>query len=139
MPRISIELPDSFIFSTDIPLRITDINYGNHLGNDAVLGLVHEARVRFLVSHSFSEVDIDGCGIIMTDAAIVFVSQGTYGQTVRIEIALADPGPLGCDILYKLSDAVSGKEIARVKTGIVFFDYSRNRPLRMPDVFKQLF
>jgi acyl-CoA thioesterase FadM len=138
MPRITLDLPDSYIFSTTIPLRITDINYGNHLGNDAVLGLVHEARLRFLVSHGFTEVDIDGSGIIMTDAAIVFKSQGTYGQTVRIEIALAEPGPLGCDFLYKLSDAESGKEIARVKTGIVFFDYSTNRPVRMPDAFKKL-
>ena len=138
MPRITLDLPDSFIFSTTIPLRITDINYGNHLGNDAVLGLVHEARLRFLVSHGFTEIDIAGCGIIMTDAAIVFKSQGTYGQTVCIEIALDDPGPLGCDFLYKLTDAETGKEIARVKTGIVFFDYSNNRLVRMPDAFKQL-
>jgi len=138
MPRITLDLPDSYIFATDIPLRITDINYGNHLGNDAVLSLAHEARVRFIVSHGFTEVNIDGCGIIMTDAAVVFKSQGTYGQTVRIEIALADPGPLGCDFLYKLSDAETGKEIARVKTGIVFFDYSNNRLVRMPDSFKKL-
>jgi acyl-CoA thioester hydrolase len=138
MPRITLDLPESFSFSTTIPLRITDINYGNHLGNDAVLGLVHEARLRFLVSLGFTEIDIAGCGIIMTDAAIVFKSQGTYGQTVCIEIALDDPGPLGCDFLYKLTDAETGKEIARVKTGIVFFDYSNNRLVRMPDAFKKL-
>jgi acyl-CoA thioesterase FadM len=138
MSRITIDLPESFTFSTDIPLRITDINYGNHLGNDAVLALVHEARVRFLQSHGFSEIDIAGSSIIMSDAAIVFKSQGSYGQTVRIEIALVDPGPLSCDFLYKLSDAETGTEIARVKTGIVFFDYTTKRPVRMPEAFKQL-
>lgn len=138
MPRITLDLPESYIFSVDIPLRITDINYGNHLGNDAVLALVHEARVRFLQSYGFSEIDIAGCSIIMSDAALVFKSQGSYGQTARIEIALADPGPFSCDFLYKLSDAETGVEIARVKTGIVFFDYTTNRPVRMPEAFKQL-
>jgi len=48
MARSRIDLPDSFPFGIDIPVRITDINYGGHLGNDAVLGLVHEARIAFL-------------------------------------------------------------------------------------------
>ncbi|NDG84238.1 MAG: thioesterase, partial [Proteobacteria bacterium] len=60
MPRIKIDLPERFAFSTELSLRITDINYGGHLGNDAVLGLVHEARVRFLKHHGFSETEIGG-------------------------------------------------------------------------------
>ncbi len=37
MARINIELPDKFIYSTEIPIRITDINYGGHLAHDSVL------------------------------------------------------------------------------------------------------
>ena len=46
MARVEIELPEQFPFATEIPIRISDINYGNHLGNDAVLSLAQEARVR---------------------------------------------------------------------------------------------
>jgi acyl-CoA thioester hydrolase len=45
MPRVKIELPESWTFRTDIPIRITDINYGNHMGNDSFLGILHEARM----------------------------------------------------------------------------------------------
>jgi hypothetical protein len=45
-----------------------DINYGGHLGNDAVLSLVHEARVRFLKQQGYTENNIEGAGIIMADA-----------------------------------------------------------------------
>ncbi len=44
MPRVELELPERFQFVTEIPLRITDINYGGHLGNDALLSLLHEAQ-----------------------------------------------------------------------------------------------
>ena len=49
MSRIKLALPDRWTFSTELPVRISDINYGGHLGNDAVLALAQEARVRFLL------------------------------------------------------------------------------------------
>ena len=48
MARIKLDLPERFPFSTELRVRITDVNYGGHMGNDSLLGLLHEARVRFL-------------------------------------------------------------------------------------------
>ena len=48
MSRVQIKLPETFVFHTDIAVQIGDINYGNHLANDAMLRLCHEARLRFL-------------------------------------------------------------------------------------------
>ncbi|HTH40066.1 MAG TPA: thioesterase, partial [Rhodocyclaceae bacterium] len=47
MARLRISLPEQFIFSTDIPLYISHINYGGHLDNALLLTVVSEARVRF--------------------------------------------------------------------------------------------
>jgi acyl-CoA thioester hydrolase len=134
--RVSIELPEVFGFETEIPVRIGDINYGGHLGNDAALALAHEARVQFLGQHGFTEADVGGCGIIMSDATIVYRSEAFYGQTVKVQIAAIKAGKTGSDLFYLLTDADDGREIARMKTGIVFFDYKRRRPTRTPDAFR---
>ncbi|NLF38794.1 thioesterase [bacterium] len=139
MARVTLDLPASLIFSTELPVRITDINYGDHLGNDALMSLIHEARVRFLVSHGWSEKCVDGPGIIMTDAVLIYTAQVRYGQTLVIDIGLADPTRVGCDVVFKVSDKASGAEAARAKTGIVFFDYATGRVARMPDSFRELF
>ena len=60
MSRVKLRLPGTFAYATDIRLRVSDINYGGHMDNNAVLSLVHEARVRFLESHGFTEMDVDG-------------------------------------------------------------------------------
>ena len=135
MAKIRITLPEKFIFSTDIPVRITDINYGGHLGNDAMLSIIHEARVRFLKNYGFSELDAGGAGIIMTDAAVAFIAEIFYGTVIKVNVALDDFGNLGCDVVFQLLDSSNGKEVARAKTGIVFFDYQRRRPVRIPDAF----
>ena len=65
MSRIKIDLPQEWHFQTSITVQIGDINYGNHLSNDAYLRLAHEARLRFLKHHGYTEMNIDGAGLIM--------------------------------------------------------------------------
>lgn len=135
MARAVITLPDQFLFSTEITLRITDINYGGHLGNDAMLSLIQEARLRFLKNFGYAENNIEGFGIIMADAVIIYKSQAYYGDTLRFEISVDDIAKRACDLIYKISRTLSGKEIARAKTRIAFFDYQQNQTVAIPDGF----
>ncbi|MGB3340607.1 MAG: thioesterase family protein [bacterium] len=139
MSRVKLDLPDEFQFSTEISVRIGDINYGGHLGNDSVLSMVHEARVRFLKHYGFTEADIDGVGIIMTDAVIVYKSEGFYGNILRVEVSVQDLSKVGCDFIFRLTNKESASEIARAKTGVVFFDYKQKKIISMSDKFKALF
>jgi len=139
MARINIKLPDKFPYSTQIKLRISDINYGGHLAHDSILSITHEARVRFLESLGYTAGNIEGPGLILSDAALVYKSEAFYGQTLLVEVAVADFSKNGCDLIYKLSDKKNLKEVARAKTGIVFFDYKKRDICRVPDKFKSRF
>jgi len=139
MARIKFELPGSFEFSTDMALRISDINYGGHLGHDSVLSLTHEARVRFFRAYGFSELDVFGPGIVLSDVAIVYKSECFYGDTVRIEIAVCDFTHYGCDLVYRVSNKETGEDVAYVKTGIVFMHYEGREVAPVPEEFKDRF
>lgn len=139
MARIRLDLPSVFPYSTVVPVRITDINYGAHLGNDALLGILHEARVRFLNHLGYNEQNIEGFSIIMSDAAIIYRSESFYGDQLNIQIAVGDFHTFGCDIFYKVSELNSGREVARAKTGIVFFDYENRKPIEVPNGFERKF
>ncbi len=139
MARVKLVLPEKFIYSTNIDVRITDINYGGHLGNDSVLSLIHEARVRFLAANNFSEKDIEDVGIIMTDTIIVYSAEGFYADKIRIDVAVEDISNTGCDIFYRLVNNADEKEIAKAKTGIVFYNYQIKKVARTPKTFKDKF
>ncbi|MFA6293678.1 MAG: thioesterase family protein, partial [Victivallales bacterium] len=128
-------LPEKFDFVTEIPVRITDINYGQHLGNDALLSSIHEARVRYLMSRGLSELEVGGCGLIMVDAVIVYKAQAVYGDTLAIEVAAQDFSPFGCDFVYRVTNRSSGVEIARAKTGILCYDYTLRKIVKCPEKF----
>jgi acyl-CoA thioesterase FadM len=137
MPRIKIDLPDKFIFKTEIQIRITDINYGGHLGNDSLLSIIHEARMRFLKQFGYSESNIEGNGIIMIDAGVQYKSEGFYGDELLIEIAVNEFTGIGCDFVYRISNRNTLKEIALAKTGIVFFNYEKRKTAPVPEKFKK--
>ncbi len=140
MPRIKIDLPGSFIFSTQIPVRITDLNYGAHLGNDALLGIIHEIRMQFLQHLGYkSELDVAGTSLIMADSAIVYKSEGFYGDIIIAEVAAMDISKYGFDLVYRLSNQQTGKEIALAKTGMVCFNYQTRKVAPMPDALKHQF
>lgn len=137
MARVRIDLPEQLPFATETPVRITDINYGGHLGNDALLGLLHEARCRYLQSLGFTEQNIAGAGLIMVDVAICYRKEIFHGDTVRIEVGATDLQRTGCDFVYRAS--VKGVTAAEAKTGIVFFDYANRKIVKMPAEFAARF
>lgn len=125
MSRIQVNFPEKHIFSTEIKVRITDLNYGGHLGNDSMLALLHEARVRYLKHFGYSEMDVEGTGIIMADVAIQFKTEAFYAERLTIAIAVGDFSRVSFDIYYKVSSG--SRDVAIAKTGIVFFNYEKKR------------
>lgn len=136
MPRIQIDLPERFIFATEIPICIGHINYGNHLDNVALLGIVAEGRVRFLKSMGYSEMNTEGFGLIVADAALQYRSEAFHGEVLVAEFAVDDFNKYGCDFVWRLSERESGREVARGKHGIMFFDYQARKPALLPDAFR---
>jgi YbgC/YbaW family acyl-CoA thioester hydrolase len=134
MARIKVELPAQFSFSTTIPVRITDLNYGNHVGNDTILSMIHEARVQFLRHHGYGELDLAGVGLIMSDVAIEFKHELFYGDTVTVSVAAADFSKVAFDLYYKLEkkQGDATQLVAVAKTGMVCYDYNKKKVAAMP-------
>ena len=134
MPRTKLLLPDNFNFTTNIPVRITDINYGGHVGNDAILSLIHEIRVQFLHYHGYDELNLAGIGLIMADVTIEFKQELFYGEILRASVAAAEFSRIGFDLYYKLEKQTGEKwvSVTHARTGMVCYDYSLKKIAAVP-------
>ncbi|MCK6373300.1 MAG: thioesterase family protein [Zoogloea sp.] len=124
MARIKIELPARFAFSTEVPIHIGLINYGHHLDNAALLSLVSEARVRFFKSLGYTELDVDGVGIVVADAAVQYKSEAFHGEVLVFEMTPDDFNKYGCDLVWRATDKA-----------IIFFDYQQRKAAPVPAGF----
>ncbi len=138
MPRVRLKPLDHYPFSTKIAVRVTDLNYGGHLGNDSLLSLVHEARVAFLASHGFSEIDCGGVSLTMGDAAIVYQGEAYAGDDLNIEAAAGEPSKSGFRLFYRLTRSSDSQKIALAETGMVCFDYKLKKIMPLPKVVEDI-
>ena len=135
MARIKIEVPDDFPFTATIPIRITDLNYGGHVGNDTLLTLLHEARVQFLKHYGYEELHVEGVSLIMSDAGIEFKAEAFYGDVLTAFVTAGNFTRVGFDVYYKLMKEKT--VVAVAKTGMICYDYERKKVVAIPEKAKE--
>jgi len=133
MSRVKLKIPSIELFSTDINVRISDINYGNHLGNEMVLSFMQETRLRFFQSLGYrNELSIEGIGTIQADAAIEYRGEAFHGDTITCKLFLGEIGSRSIEFFYVLENTANQKLIARGKTGIAFYNYEQRTTVSIP-------
>ncbi|MEN8165551.1 MAG: acyl-CoA thioesterase, partial [Acidobacteriota bacterium] len=112
MARIRLNPPEKPVFSTDLDVRVTDLNYGRHLGHMELAGLLHQARVEFLNTHGMTEINVEGRKLIVVDLAVSYRSEAFLGQHLAIDIGLAFEGTRGVEFAYRVRDQDTGTVVA---------------------------
>lgn len=130
-------MPEPAAFRHSLLIRVTDLNHGGHMGNERVLMYCQEARAAFLAQAGMSEADVGGVGLVVADAAIRFGAEGFAGDRLDIALATAGHHRRGCDFHYRLTRLADGREIARARTAVLCFDYTRRRPTTAPPDFAE--
>lgn len=138
MARISLRFPENqFCYSTQLTVRVTDINGANHLGNDSMISMISEARARFLYDYGVEETTDDK--VIVTDLATTYLAEAHARDELRFEVGVMDFNRYGGDIIFRVTRPADGTLIAMAKSGFVFFDYRTKKVVVMPDFFASKF
>jgi acyl-CoA thioesterase FadM len=120
-----------------ITVRVGDINYGGHMGNDKALLAFHDARLNFLKKLGFSEKDIGGPGIIMRDAHVVFRKEVFLGDVLTVDVGIDQLTTSSFNMNYTVRRESDNEVVFLGNTALVAFNYERKRVARIPDVFRE--
>ena len=119
-------------------MRITDINYGGHVGTDSVLSIMHEARMQFLKHHGYSELEFSGAGLIMNDVGIEFRNELFYGDLIIASVSAGEFSKVSFDLFYKFEKQIADKTVlvAVAKTGMICYNYDLKKIMAVPEEAK---
>lgn len=138
MARLKIELPQRLLTSVSIPVRITDINYGNHVGNNAIVEIIHEARMQFLKQYGFTELDVAGTSLIMSELLVEFKNESFYNDILDVKIFSGEISRVSFEFFYEISVKRNDETIiiANAKTGMVCYNYKIKKVEAVPEKLK---
>lgn len=137
MARIKLEEQPAYEFQYPVVVQITDINYGGHLGNDALVRLIHEARVHLLYLLGCREFDLgDGqTGLIIADLVVNFKAESFLFDPLRIDSHVGEFSRTSFRLFHRATR--NGELIALAETGLVSFNYAGRKSVSVPAAFKQ--
>jgi acyl-CoA thioesterase FadM len=137
MPRVKLEEHARYPFSTELDVRVADLNYGAHLGYDRLLSLAHQARVRMFDGIGATELDLgDGAtGIVAADVAVTYLAEAFLNDVLVFEIKPVEIGLVAFRLAHRVAHKGTGKKVALIEIGFVGFDTRRRAPGRLPDPF----
>lgn len=132
-----IQMKDKGVYAGTYIVRVGDINYGGHMGNDKALLLFHDARIHFLEEREFSESDIGGPGLIMGDAHVYFKKEVFRGDELKVYIHIDDIREISFVMHYSIMR--EDIQVMHGHTKMISFDYNRKRVVKIPEVFLKTF
>lgn len=131
-------MPEQFLFSLQRSVGISDLNYARHLDSVSMVHIIHEARLQFLANLGFTEANIYGLGMVVTDMAIDYQSESFANDVLNIEVGVGRFNRYGCDIYYKITNTALDRVVCSAKTGVVFFDFDKHKIAPIPKAFSAM-
>lgn len=126
---------ESYPFTLAYRVPISDINYGGHVSNAAVLTIFQEARIAFLQwLGGYSELSIgEGCGIILPEAHVLYRAEMFHQDQLEIGVRIDEIRRSSFVMAYRVER--DGVVTAEGTTNLVCFDYEARKTRRLPETF----
>lgn len=122
-------------FTTQLTVRVSDLNYGGHLAHDKLVSLLHQARCDFLAQYGASELDCGaGVGLILRHLEVDYRAEGHFQDTLDIALWTSDVRAARFNLNYRVRRGA--EVIATAQTQMVGFDYKTHHVAALCEPFR---
>ncbi len=122
-----------FKFSIPLTVRIDDINYGNHVGYQIYFLYFQQARIAYLAQFGFSEFNINGYGMIISEANCRYKQELFFGNDIIVKCKVSELKSKMFIMEYLITKA--DKVCAIGFTNNMCFDYKNKKVVILPQEF----
>ena len=138
MERVKLDFPaEAVIHRHPLTVRVTDMNYGRHLGHDAIVSLLHEARIQAFAALDLPEWDMHGHPSVVADLAIQYHREARWPDALLIDTAVPEPQGKALIIYQRIYQADSEQVVATSRVNQLLIDLATGRPVAVPELVKQ--
>ncbi|MCL7929560.1 acyl-CoA thioesterase [Halomonas llamarensis] len=138
MERVTLDFPgEALIHRHPLAVRVTDMNYGRHLGHDALVSLLHEARLQALLALDLPEWDLAGYPSVVVDLAVQYQSEAHCPDMLVVETAVPMPAGKALTVYHRVLKQDSEQVVATARLNLLLIDPAQGRPVAIPEAVTQ--
>lgn len=131
-----IELPENYIFSNKLDVRVDDVNNGNHLDFSRLVAMLGNTRSLFFKENNYPELSKNNIGITTRNLRVSYMKEALFGDSLIFSMGITRMKGatvvLSCRVQV---NNVNPVDIAHGEITLVFIDYGSQRPRPVPEDF----
>lgn len=135
-------MTDSFRHRTRLEVRFRDIDAFGHVNNAAFVTYLEQARIRYLIDNLHEETP-QHLPLILASLQVDFRAPILFGQEVEIGTRVDWIGNTSFSVSHRMTAGTgpqAGQRLAaEAATVLVAYAYATERPIRVPDRWRDVF
>jgi YbgC/YbaW family acyl-CoA thioester hydrolase len=124
---------EGYHFTVSLTVRVGDLNYANHVGYQHYLSYFQDARLAYLGALGYSELDIGGCGILVSRVVCQYKQELFLNDTIQVGCRVSQLKSKGFRIDYRIER--KGINCAEGHTDCLCFDPRLKKVAPLPAPF----
>ena len=137
MERVKLEFPEqAIVHRHGLMVRVTDMNYGHHLGHDAVISLLHEARAAALAHLGLHEGDMGGYPSVAADLAVQYQAESRWPDALTVETAIPEPARKAITVYHRMRRDSDQRIVATARLNLMVVDPQAGRAVAVPEAVR---
>ncbi|UYG08492.1 acyl-CoA thioesterase [Halomonas sp. M4R1S46] len=133
MERVRLAFPEADIrHRHPLTVRVTDMNYGRHLGHDALVSLLHEARISALAALGLAEGDMGGYPSVAADLAVQYRAEARWPDALVVDTAIPAPSRKAITVYHRVRREADAAIVATARLNLMLVDPAGGRPVPIP-------
>lgn len=129
---------EKYLFIEKYRVRVSDVNYGNHLDFSALVRMLGDVRGIFLKRNGYHDMDIGGVGVITTNLNVNYRKEAFFDDELIIGLNFNKISKLRVNLIFEVLDRKSKLEVAQATMGLAFYDYHKKKPVPIPIEFIEI-
>ena len=129
-------MTDDFRHRTRVDVRLGDLDPFGHVNNAVVATYVEQGRVLYLRDVLGTGVDPVSMPFILAMLKLDYLSQVLFSDKVEVGTRVDWIGNTSIGMSHLLTNQ-EARELARSETVLVAFDYTVEKPMRVPDNWRE--
>ncbi|MGE5815197.1 MAG: acyl-CoA thioesterase [Acidobacteriota bacterium] len=127
----------TFVHRLDV--RFRDCDAMGHVNNAVYLTYLEQARFKhWRALWHYAEDRFPDPGIILAHVECDYRSPAKLGEAIEVRLAVSKMGRTSFQYEYEILSAEDGRLIAEAKTVQVAYDYAKQTPIEVPQLWREL-
>lgn len=124
-------------YTNKVIIRVSDLNYGQHLGYAQLVSLLHQTRVQFLHQYALNEFNIENTQLLIKELEVSYTNEAFLLDELKFSLSFSQKKKTTMTLQYDIFNTTRNNNTAKATETCLFISNKTKKITRTPKFWQQ--